>query len=62
MVKLLHEQERDAQGKQYSRIDFVVVLPVAMPKRVEPDGKCQPDHQHFEICVVDDVDTEQRQT
>ena len=60
MVKLLHEQKRDAKGKQYSWINFVMVFPVAMPKRIEPDGECQAYHQHFEICVVDNVDTEQR--
>lgn len=58
MKILLQDQQRNARREEYDWINFVMMLFVSMPERIESNSEGQDDHQQFETYIVDDIDAE----
>ena len=57
---LLGNEENDAGTEyQYGHL-AVVVTAIAVPQRVDADGKCQEDHKIFKAHIVNEFNTENR--
>jgi hypothetical protein len=58
MKELLEDQHQDSQPKNDKRLLVVMVFLVSMGKRIASNGSRQQDHENFEPCIVDDVDSQ----
>lgn len=61
MEELFDHQQADPGCKKHERQCAMMMLPVSMKQGTAANEKCQHNHPGFEINIMDNIDTEQRQ-